>query len=152
MTQKPVNPPKQTTPPNQSNKNNIGNFGGSSSTSISIDQSSSGDGSLLKQLLNQLAKLKKNQESNVPISVEISPADTASIPSGSFLSIEGPIIAGSVNFQLPSNFTYTLSPESSGKYGSVITSDTGQQSVTVNVTLEPLNGIIDYEVRLIKND
>lgn len=153
MTSKPVKPSQQTTPPSQTNKQNIGNFGGDDrSNNIVINQGL--DASALQQILEELKSAQSDPASEVsPVfELDISPADLASVPNGAFLSVSAPIVAGSVDFRLPSNFTYTLSPVSGGQYGTVVTDSAGNQSITVNVDIETLDGIIDYEVRLIKND
>lgn len=52
--------------------------------------------------------------------------------------------------QLPDGFEFTLSP-GSGPYGEIITDSAGNQTVKIDVQIPEIDGIIDYEVRLIYN-
>lgn len=89
------------------------------------------------------------------VEIEISPADVASVDPLKFLKYQPFLTARDIPpLNLPKDFTFSLSDYDSGsnKYGKIVTSSTGDQSINVNVQIEPSDGIIDYEVRLIKND
>lgn len=151
MTTKPIKPAQQTTPAPQGDRKKIGNFGGSSSTNINI-QNNSQEQSLLSQTLEDSSLTETDESEEIPVNSEISPADVATVDKTSFLKVSEPLLAQAVDWTLPSTFGVTLSPEVGGNYGVVFTDLTGQQTVSVNATIELMDGIIDYEVRLIKND
>lgn len=89
------------------------------------------------------------------VDVEISPADVASVDQARFLKFAPSLSAQDIpKITLPSNFTFSISDydSSSNKYGRIVTSPNGNQTIDLDVEVGPYDGIIEYEVRLIKND
>lgn len=89
------------------------------------------------------------------VEVEISPADVASVDPASFAKFAPVLSAQDIpKITLPDDFTFSISDynSSSSKYGRIITSPNGNQTVDLDVEVGAYDGIIEYEVRLIKND
>lgn len=144
MIEKPSKAVKQSSPVVENKESNLGNPASVTNSSVFV--------------LNQTIGLQPEQDSEnvsdeIPVDIEISPADIASIDMSRFLQYMPTYTAEDIpKIKLPDGFTFSFSPVSGGKYGSITTSPSGQQSVTVNVEIPDVNGIINYEVRLVKND
>lgn len=148
---RPINPSDQITPSIDQSKNNAGNNGTATNNIIINQQIINNNSDNTQQMIDAIESALDSFEYLVPVDIEISPADIATIDPKLFLT-QNPIVeAGTVDFSLPSNFSVTFSPETSGSYGTIIMDALGTQTVTVNANIGDFNGIIDYEVRVIKN-
>lgn len=148
MIEKPIKTPKQLSDIVENKEDNIGTAASSSSNNTFVFNTNAD----MVGVVDSAADTAPEVDA-LPLSIEIAPADVASVDMSRFLQYLPTYSANDKPpLKLPDGFSFSITPLLSGKYGTIVTSPSGEQSVTVNLEIPDVNGIISYEVRLVKND
>lgn len=89
------------------------------------------------------------------IPLSLAPADFVVVDPSRFYNFQQTAQAEDApKISLPQAFNVTIADAtgSPAKYGTIVTSNDGTQTITATVQIPDVDGIINYEVRLIKND
>lgn len=146
MTNKPIKPLQQSTPEVQNKQPNIKDLSTYFINSTTIINPNN--------IVEEEVYLKDSGDV-AAIAVTLAPADYVTVDPSRFYTFQETASAVDVpKITLPQGFTVSLDPstESPGKYGTIVTASDGTQTVTATVQIPDVDGIINYEVRLIKND